>query len=81
MKIYKLKVEWESIFPNSNSFAYYDSYYGKVIRAKSEKSARKLANENTGDEGKIWEDTNKVSCKIITVNGDEEIILIDFLAG
>ena len=73
MTIYKLEVE----FPAGG----HDSYYGKVIRGKTEASARKLANETVGDEGKIWEDSGKVSCQEITIKGNEEVILTDFLAG
>jgi hypothetical protein len=59
----------------------YDCYDGRVIRADSEKRCREIANQSVGDEGKIWEDPQRVSCQIITDDGPEEIILSDFRAG
>ena len=59
----------------------YDQTNGFIIRAKNEKEARELANSRCSDEGKIWTDKQKVSCKHIKVSGKSEIILIDFLNG
>ena len=81
MKLFKLTVNWNAIYPNSKSYGHYDSYYDKIIRAETEHAARELANKDMGDEGKIWEDTAKVLCQVITPFGTEEVILTNFLAG
>jgi len=60
---------------------WYDEIHGMLIRARSEDRARALSNIQSADEGKIWTDMKKVDCQIVNVNGDEEIILIDFHAG
>jgi hypothetical protein len=57
MKIYKLV--------NFAGYQGYDTYDAMVIAASSAKRARQLANEETGDEGKIWADANMVSCEMI----------------
>lgn len=59
----------------------YDVYSEKLIRAKRSVEARKMANEKTGDEGKIWEDVVKVSSKKIKEVGQDEIIIENFDAG
>ena len=46
----------------------FDVYNRKMVRAKTERRARELANINIGDEGKIWTDENLVSCQVITKN-------------
>ena len=53
----------------------YDEHDAKVIRAKSEKQAREIANENTGDEGKIWGDKKEVTCEIVTAAGEAGALL------
>ena len=59
----------------------YDNNDGHIIRAKSAKRARELAQEVAADEGPIWEDLQKVSCKAVTYKGEEGFILTDFQAG
>ena len=60
----------------------YDCNDGFVIRAKSEKQARKLASEDFADEGKdCWLYSDKSSCEKIKSTGENEIILKDFHAG
>lgn len=58
----------------------WDEYTGKVIVAKDEARAREIANQDTGDEGTIWNDPQKVSCVVVdkTVEG---IVLESFNAG
>lgn len=58
----------------------YDEFRGKVIIASSAKAARKIANLKTGDEGKIWTDTNQVMCKEIMLT-EAAIVLEDFNNG
>lgn len=58
----------------------YDEYYGKVIVAKDEWRAREIANENVGDEGKIWNDPTRVSCKEVDKKC-EGVVLSAFCAG
>lgn len=57
-----------------------DEFDGKVIIASSAKAARKIANLKTGDEGKIWTDSNLVMCKEINLN-DTLVVLESFKAG
>jgi hypothetical protein len=59
----------------------YDYYEAKLVRAKSEDEARKIANEIVGDEGKIWEDKELVACKIIKKMGNSEVIISSFRGG
>ncbi len=59
----------------------HDEFVAKLIRAKNRKSARKIANITTGDEGHIWQDAKLVSCKIVKPEGKEGIIIDDFNAG
>ena len=63
------------------SYVNYDEYDGKVIRAKDETEARMLANEEVGDEGKIWNDENEVKCEHISGDGITCVILDSFRAG
>lgn len=58
----------------------WDEYNGKVIVAKDEARAREIANADVGDEGKIWDNPQKVSCVVVdkTVEG---VVLDDFKAG
>ncbi len=62
-------------------FQYYDCYKGFVIRAKSEKRAREIANESPGDEGSIWIDSLLTKCVELTAEGSEGKVLSDFHAG
>ena len=59
----------------------YDKMSGHLIRAASEKRAREIANGSVGDEGRIWDDSEKVSCEIVSSEGIESIIISDFHAG
>ncbi len=52
----------------------YDEYDGKVIVAKNAKRAREIANENTGDEGRIWTDAALVSCEEIKATEEGEVL-------
>ena len=59
----------------------YDSYDSKVVRATSEAEARLLADGDTGDEGRIWEDIAKVDCEPLLVDGESAVILSSFNDG
>jgi len=59
----------------------YDSYDSKVVRAENESEARKLANEQYGDEGKVREDPQHVDCEVLACSGDSVVILSSFNAG
>ena len=58
----------------------YDEYDAKVILAPSEQRARELANTNTADEGRIWDDPKETRCVEVIPN-NEEILLESFNAG
>ncbi len=59
----------------------YDEYDAKVIRSSCESLARECANKNTGDEGAIWTDKNKVTCEELDLDGCPGVILESFNAG
>jgi hypothetical protein len=67
-----------------NEWVDYDQSIAFVVRANSAKEARKIANdcENLDmAEGKIWEDTKRVKCRQIKMEGKHEIILRSFKNG
>lgn len=59
----------------------YDEYESKIVRAKSEKEARRIANKKVGDEGPLWEDPTYVSCERVLVHGPSKELLGSFNAG
>ncbi len=59
----------------------HDEIDSVLIRARSEKQARMLANSCHATEGRIWEDPELVSCEIVTAKGQPGIIMSSFLAG
>lgn len=62
-------------------FIGWDEYDIKIIRADSEQEARLIANENVGDEGKMWENSKRILCERILETGDAKEILGSFNAG
>ena len=60
---------------------WYDEYDAKIVRARSEGSAREIADKEPGDEGKIWTDPELVSCEKITPSGESAQLLGSFNAG
>ena len=58
-----------------NKAPYWGQMIGMVVRAASEEAARTIANSKSYGEGKIWNDSNLVSCEELTTTGEEEIIL------
>lgn len=60
---------------------WYDQFTDKLIRAESERRAREIASLDIGDEGDIWRDKTLVTAKIITGDGQEEVILTSYLNG
>ena len=59
----------------------YDEYTDHLVRAGSEKAARRLANQKTGDEGCIWDDESLVTCKKVREHGNRKMIISSFNAG
>jgi hypothetical protein len=59
----------------------YDEYDAKIVRASSEQEARILANESTGDDGKIWTDPKCVTCEPCQPDGASGVLLASFNAG
>jgi hypothetical protein len=59
-----------------------DKAFGFVVRAETEDRARQIAAENCGDEKKAaWLNPIFSSCKELLLEGEEEMILIDFAAA
>jgi hypothetical protein len=66
----------------SCSVSYYDCVQGFVIRARSQAHARKIASENSADEGsKTWLDPKRSTCNLLRSDGETGIILRDFSAA
>lgn len=59
----------------------WDEYDAKIVRAPSERDARRIANKSTGDEGGVWVDEKKVTCEKLYSNGESVEILGSFNAG
>lgn len=59
----------------------WDEYDLLLIRATDEAAARAIANKEIDDGGTLWDDGDRVSCKIITVEGEAELIIGSFNAG
>ena len=61
----------------------YEETEGMVIAASNESRAREIANENVDSdfEELIWNDVEKVTCREITENETEGVILIDYNQG
>lgn len=61
---------------------WYDSAFGFVVRASSEKEARQFAAKDAGDEGsESWIDATKTTCDILTCDGESGVIIRDFWAA
>lgn len=58
----------------------YDEYGLKVIVAKNEARARELANEQVGDEGRIWTDASQVTCTKVDTK-KEMVVAAEFHAA
>jgi hypothetical protein len=63
----------------------YDKFHGFLIRAESEERARILADRNGGDENNKgqhpWLNSEFSTCEELSVDGVEEILISDYLAG
>jgi len=59
----------------------YDEYDGRVICADSETQARAIANESVGNEGRMWDDLNRVTCEMVDPDGECGEVLASFNAG
>jgi hypothetical protein len=61
----------------------HDKAFGFVIRAEDIGQARRIAQENHGDEGyaEPWLTSKLTSCELLTGEGEEGVIIRDFSAG
>ena len=58
----------------------FDKCFGVIVRARDEASARALASSAAGSEGeKVWKDPKETSCKRLEVEGEVEIVMLDFV--
>lgn len=58
---------------------WHDKVYGFVVRAETEKEARKLASNLCGDEGEdAWLSDKFSTCEELTTAGNPRVIMIDF---
>jgi hypothetical protein len=53
----------------------------KVVRACSELEARAIANQKTGEEGKLWDDVSQATCEVLTDLGPIREVIGDYDAG
>jgi len=60
---------WELEQLNPGDFL--DQYLKKIVVAKSSVSARRIANLSVGDEGYIWQDVDRTSCKMVKLDTEE----------
>lgn len=64
---------------------WYGKSFGFVVRAETEKIARKLAQAKSGDEDSSgytpWVDEKYATCVVLEPSGDEEIVIQDFEAA
>ena len=66
---------------------WYDKAYGFVVRAETEADARRLANENGGDERREipgvypWLDSEFSTCVELTADGERGVVLCNFANG
>lgn len=69
---------------------WYDKVFGVVVHAETEEEARRLANEEGGDEtgprrnvhyqtgGDPWLDAHYSTCEELSLEGPSEVIMTDF---
>ncbi len=71
---------------------WYDKAFGFVVRAKTEKQARKMAEKQSGDESRhhytadkavvpmkqAWIDPSYSTCVELTADGDSGVVICDF---
>jgi hypothetical protein len=56
--------------------------FGFLICAENEFQARKIANDNGGNEGSVWLDPSVCTCLELTPgNVEEGVVLMDFRSG
>jgi hypothetical protein len=84
MKLWLLRPRKECIKKDNPWEPWYDKAFGFVIRAKTEKKARCLADQDAGDENdnfSAWTDKKYSTCIELTPSGKEQIILRDFYSA
>ncbi len=89
MKLWLLRPKKDLPKDDSPWDPWYDKVFGFVVRAETEEEARRLANEQGGDEtgeirtivyrtgGNPWLDSKYSTCEILTEDGEPEVIIID----
>jgi len=56
-----------------------DKSFGHLVRAENEENARDIASKRCGDEGtESWLNKSKTTCEELTINGEEEHLMVDF---
>jgi len=76
MNLYKLE---EKENAPENNIGVYDSFESFVIRAETDKRARKLAYDDSGMEE--WKNPEISTCIPLKIEGKEEIIIGSYISG
>ena len=57
---------------------WYDKTFAQLIFAKNEDEARKIATEESGDEGDhVWGDATQTTCAILTTPTEPKVVIVD----
>ena len=59
----------------------YDAYEAKLIKAKTEEEARKIANYHVGEEGPVWQSKYSVTCEKLNAKRKDGLVIASFCAG
>lgn len=62
----------------------YDKEHAFIVRARTRLAARKIAQENAGDEktyGNVWLDNRLTACKELKIKGHAKVIMSVYRAG
>ena len=83
MKLYELRPVDEGLRKDDNPWDPWYDYkaFGFVVRAETEGTARAIAQENAGDEGRHhtpWLHAKYSTCTELTADGKEGLIICDF---
>lgn len=61
---------------------WYDKAFGFVVRAETENEARRMAQEQSGDEGDTaWLSSEFSTCTELTADGEAAVVIRDFAAA
>jgi hypothetical protein len=76
MKLWLLRPVDETLEP---WMPWYDRMFGFVVRAKDERTARRLASSRAGDEGpEAWLAADHSTCVEVKPDGPEEVLMEDY---